>query len=154
MDNIEEDGALRGHRGSSNVGKSTSSINSSVRNVQSCTTCRHDARRYRHRDRDRDGTDQVHRHRGMRRRAKTEAGLETFAVLRSLDALDGPTSPCSSSTPRWARPVRTNAWRTNLGRRLPSLVVLNKWELIATEDRDRVLATVARSWLFSATHRS
>ena len=25
---------------------------------------------------------------GMRRRAKTEAGLETYAVLRSLDALD------------------------------------------------------------------
>jgi len=32
---------------------------------------------------------------GMRKRARTEAGLETYSVLRSLDALTAPTSPCS-----------------------------------------------------------
>ena len=32
--------------------------------------------------------DPLHRHRGHATRARTEAGLETYSVLRSLDALD------------------------------------------------------------------
>ena len=47
---------------------------------------------------------------GMRKRARTEAGLETYSVLRSLDALDAPTSPFSSSTPSKAPPGRISGW--------------------------------------------
>jgi GTPase len=81
---------------------------------------------------------------GMRRRAKTEAGLETYAVLRSLEALDG----ADIALLVIDATVRATAQDQRLAERIaaagcPAVVVLNKWDLIATEDRTEVLATIA-----------
>ena len=86
---------------------------------------------------------------GMRRRAKTEAGLETYAVLRSLDALDradiavlviDATVGATGQDQRLAERISAAG--------CPSLVVLNKWELVETEERDSVLATVGEKLAF------
>jgi GTP-binding protein len=86
---------------------------------------------------------------GMRRRAKTEAGLETYAVLRSLDALDrsdiailviDATVGATGQDQRLAERISAAG--------CPSLVVLNKWELVAVEERDSVLATVGEKLAF------
>ena len=86
---------------------------------------------------------------GMRRRAKTEAGLETYAVLRSLDALDrsdiailviDSTVGATGQDQRLAERISAAG--------CPSLVVLNKWELVAVEERDSVLATVGEKLAF------
>jgi len=86
---------------------------------------------------------------GMRRRAKTEAGLETYAVLRSLDALDrsdiailviDATIGATGQDQRLAERISAAG--------CPSLVVLNKWELVAVEDRDAVLASVGEKLAF------
>jgi GTP-binding protein len=86
---------------------------------------------------------------GMRRRAKTEAGLETYAVLRSLDALDradiavlviDATVGATGQDQRLAERISAAG--------CPSLVVLNKWELVATEERPGVLATVGEKLAF------
>jgi GTP-binding protein len=86
---------------------------------------------------------------GMRRRAKTEAGLETYAVLRSLDALDradiailviDATVGATGQDQRLAERISAAG--------CPSLVVLNKWELVAVEERDNVLATVGEKLAF------
>ncbi len=78
---------------------------------------------------------------GMRRRAKTEAGLETYAVLRSLEALDradiavlviDATIGVTGQDQRLAERIA--------GAGCPAIVVLNKWELIPTEERPQVLA--------------
>ena len=81
---------------------------------------------------------------GMRRRAKTEAGLETYAVLRSLDALDradiavlviDATVGATGQDQRLAERISAAG--------CPAVVVLNKWELVPSEERDSVLASVA-----------
>jgi GTP-binding protein len=86
---------------------------------------------------------------GMRRRAKTAAGLETYAVLRSLDALDradiailviDATIGATGQDQRLAERISAAG--------CPSLVVLNKWELVAVEERDDVLATVGEKLAF------
>jgi len=86
---------------------------------------------------------------GMRRRAKTEAGLETYAVLRSLDALDradiailviDATLGATGQDQRLAERISAAG--------CPSLVVLNKWELVPVEERDSVLATVGEKLAF------
>jgi GTPase len=86
---------------------------------------------------------------GMRRRAKTEAGLETYAVLRSLDALDrsdiailviDATVGATGQDQRLAERISAAG--------CPSLVVLNKWELVALDQRDAVLATVGEKLAF------
>ena len=86
---------------------------------------------------------------GMRRRAKTEAGLETYAVLRSLDALDrsdiailviDATIGATGQDQRLAERISAAG--------CPSLVVLNKWELVPVEERDSVLATVGEKLAF------
>jgi GTPase len=86
---------------------------------------------------------------GMRRRAKTEAGLETYAVLRSLDALDrsdiailviDATVGATGQDQRLAERISAAG--------CPSLVVLNKWELVAVDARDAVLATVGEKLAF------
>lgn len=78
---------------------------------------------------------------GMRRRAKTESGLETYAVLRSLEALDradiavlviDATVGATGQDQRLAERIA--------GAGCPAIVVLNKWELIPTEERPAVLA--------------
>ncbi len=86
---------------------------------------------------------------GMRRRAKTEAGLETYAVLRSLDALDradiailviDATVGATGQDQRLAERISAAG--------CPSLVVLNKWELVSLDERDAVLATVGEKLAF------
>jgi GTP-binding protein len=86
---------------------------------------------------------------GMRRRAKTEAGLETYAVLRSLDALDrsdiailviDATIGATGQDQRLAERISAAG--------CPSLVVLNKWELVPVDERDAVLATVGEKLAF------
>jgi len=81
---------------------------------------------------------------GMRRRAKTEAGVETYAVLRSLEALNR----ADLALLVIDATVRATAQDQRLAERIaasgcPAVVVLNKWDLIATDDRVDVLATVA-----------
>jgi GTP-binding protein len=86
---------------------------------------------------------------GMRRRAKTEAGLETYAVLRSLDALDradiavlviDATVGATGQDQRLAERISAAG--------CPSLVVLNKWELVPVDERDDVLAGVGDKLAF------
>ncbi len=86
---------------------------------------------------------------GMRRRAKTEAGLETYAVLRSLEALDradiallviDATVGATGQDQRLAERIS--------GAGCPAIVVVNKWELVATEDRDDVLASIGDKLAF------
>ncbi|HLK45675.1 MAG TPA: GTP-binding protein, partial [Acidimicrobiales bacterium] len=81
---------------------------------------------------------------GMRRRAKTEAGVETYAVLRSLEALDradlallvvDATVGATAQDQRLAERIASAG--------CPSVVALNKWDLVATADRIDVLAGVA-----------
>ncbi|MDE3065450.1 MAG: ribosome biogenesis GTPase Der [Acidobacteriota bacterium] len=86
---------------------------------------------------------------GMRRRAKTEAGLETYAVLRSLEALDradvavlviDATTGATGQDQRLAERIGAAG--------CPSIVVLNKWELVGVEERPGVLATVGEKLAF------
>jgi GTP-binding protein len=80
---------------------------------------------------------------GMRRKSRTERGTEFFSVLRALDALD------------WADIalliIDATAGVTHQDQRLaerigaagcPTVVVLNKWELIPTEDRKDILIDI------------
>ena len=80
---------------------------------------------------------------GMRRKAKTEEGLETYAVLRSLEALDradiavlviDATQGASGQDQRLAERISAAG--------CPSVVVLNKWELLDADQRVAALAAV------------
>ena len=80
---------------------------------------------------------------GMRKRARTEEGLETYAVLRSLDALDradiavlviDATQGASGQDQRLAERISAAG--------CPAVVVLNKWELLDADGRAEALATV------------
>jgi GTPase len=80
---------------------------------------------------------------GMRRRARTERGPESYSVLRALDALDqadiallvvDATVGATHQDQRLAERIGASG--------CPSVVVLNKWDLIATGDREDVLAGV------------
>jgi GTP-binding protein len=86
---------------------------------------------------------------GMRKRARTEAGLETYSVLRSLDALDradiailviDATDGATGQDQRLAERISASG--------CPAIVILNKWELVASEERDAVLATVGEKLAF------
>jgi GTPase len=86
---------------------------------------------------------------GLRRRAKTEVGLETFSALRSLDALDradiavlviDSTIGATGQDQRLAERISAAG--------CPALIVLNKWELVDSEMRDRVLGGVAEKLAF------
>jgi GTP-binding protein len=86
---------------------------------------------------------------GMRKRARTEAGLETYAVLRSLEALDrsdiailviDATQGATGQDQRLAERISAAG--------CPSIVVLNKWELVPIDERDAVLATVGDKLAF------
>ncbi len=80
---------------------------------------------------------------GMRRPARTDYGTEHHSVLRALDALDGAdiallvidaTVGATHQDQRLAERVGVAG--------CPSVVVLNKWDLVAPVDRDDVLAGV------------
>ncbi len=86
---------------------------------------------------------------GMRKRARTEAGLETYSVLRSLDALDradiailviDATEGATGQDQRLAERISASG--------CPAIVVLNKWELVPVDMRDAVLATVGDKLAF------
>ncbi len=80
---------------------------------------------------------------GMRRPSRTDYGTEHHSVLRALDALDGAdiallvidaTVGATHQDQRLAERVGVAG--------CPSVVVLNKWDLVAPADRDDVLAGV------------
>jgi GTP-binding protein len=80
---------------------------------------------------------------GMRRKSRTERGTEYFSVLRALDALDrsdiallviDATAGITHQDQRLAERVGAAG--------CPTVVVLNKWELIPAEDRKDILADV------------
>ncbi len=86
---------------------------------------------------------------GMRKRARTEAGLETYSVLRSLQALDradiallviDATAGATGQDQRLAERISAAG--------CPSIIILNKWELVETEERPIVLAGVADKLAF------
>ena len=80
---------------------------------------------------------------GMRRKSRTERGTEYFSVLRALDALDradiallviDATAGVTHQDQRLAERIGASG--------CPTVVVLNKWELVATEDRTDILADI------------
>ncbi len=80
---------------------------------------------------------------GMRRKSKTERGTEYFSVLRALEALDradialliiDATVGVTHQDQRLAERVGAAG--------CPTVVVLNKWELIPTEDRPDILEDI------------
>ena len=80
---------------------------------------------------------------GMRRRARTERGPESYSVIRALDALDkadiallvvDATVGATHQDQRLAERIGVSG--------CPSVVVLNKWDLVATDHREEVLAGV------------
>lgn len=86
---------------------------------------------------------------GMRKRARTEAGLETYSVLRSLDALDradiailviDATEGATGQDQRLAERISASG--------CPAIVILNKWELVAPDERDAILASVGDKLAF------
>jgi GTPase len=86
---------------------------------------------------------------GMRRRARTDAGVDTYATVRSLQALDGAdlavlvldaTDGATGQDQRLAERIAAAG--------CPAVVVLNKWELVDTDARPAVLATLAERLAF------
>jgi GTP-binding protein len=80
---------------------------------------------------------------GLRRPSKTDRGTEQHATLRALRALEradiailviDATIGASHQDQRLAERIGVSG--------CPAIVVLNKWDLVATEDRDDVLAGV------------
>ncbi len=80
---------------------------------------------------------------GMRRKSRTERGTEYFSVLRALEALDradiallviDATAGVTHQDQRLAERVGAAG--------CPTVVVLNKWELIPSEDRPAILADI------------
>ncbi len=80
---------------------------------------------------------------GMRRKSRTERGTEYFSVLRALDALDradiallviDATAGVTHQDQRLAERIGASG--------CPTVVVLNKWELVATEDRPGILTDI------------
>jgi len=89
---------------------------------------------------------------GMRRPSRTERGPESYSVLRALDALDradlvllviDATVGATHQDQRLAERIGASG--------CPAVVVVNKWDLIATGDRLDVLAGVGERLAFLGT---
>jgi GTP-binding protein len=89
---------------------------------------------------------------GMRRRARTERGAEQHSVMRALDALDradiallviDATVGASHQDQRLAERISAAG--------CPAVVCLNKWDLITTDKRPEVMATVGERLAFLGT---
>ena len=89
---------------------------------------------------------------GMRRRARTERGAEQHSVIRALDSLDradiallvvDATIGASHQDQRLAERISIAG--------CPAVVVLNKWDLIETEDREGIMAGVGERLAFLGT---
>jgi GTPase len=86
---------------------------------------------------------------GMRRRARTERGVESYATIRALEALDradlallviDATVGATHQDQRLAERIGAAG--------CPAVIVLNKWDLVATGDREDVLAGVGERLAF------
>ncbi len=91
---------------------------------------------------------------GLRRKSRTERGTEYFSVLRALEALDradiallviDATAGVTHQDQRLAERIAAAG--------SPTVVVLNKWELLETEQRPEVLPTWATGSPSSAWRR-
>ena len=89
---------------------------------------------------------------GMRRRARTERGAEQYSVIRALDSLDradiailviDATVGASHQDQRLAERISVAG--------CPAVVVLNKWDLISTEERESIMAGVGERLAFLGT---
>jgi len=89
---------------------------------------------------------------GMRRPSRTERGTEHHSVLRALDALEkadvallviDATVGATHQDQRLAERIGVSG--------CPAVIVLNKWDLIATDDRPDVLAGVGDRLAFLGT---
>jgi GTP-binding protein len=89
---------------------------------------------------------------GMRRRARTERGAEQHSVIRALDSLDradiallviDATIGASHQDQRLAERISVAG--------CPAVVILNKWDLIETDDREDVMAGVGERLAFLGT---
>ena len=81
---------------------------------------------------------------GMRRRAKTEAGVETYAVLRSLEAIDRADLALLVIDGTLGATAQDQRLAERIGAAgCPAVVVCNKWDLVATEEREAVLCSLA-----------
>jgi GTPase len=86
---------------------------------------------------------------GMRRRARTNRGVESYAAIRALEALDradiallvvDATTGATHQDQRLAERIGAAG--------CPAVIVLNKWDLVATGDRQEVLAGVGERLAF------
>ena len=81
---------------------------------------------------------------GMRRRSKTEAGVETYAVLRSLEAIDRADLALLVIDGTLGATAQDQRLAERIGAAgCPAVVVCNKWDLVATEEREGVLGSLA-----------
>jgi GTP-binding protein len=85
----------------------------------------------------------------MRRRARTERGVESYATIRALESLDradiallviDATVGATHQDQRLAERIGSAG--------CPAVIVLNKWDLVATGDREDVLAGVGERLAF------
>lgn len=86
---------------------------------------------------------------GMRRRARTERGVEVYSTLRALEALDRADIALLviDATVGATHQDQRLAERINAAG-CPAVIVLNKWDLVATGDREEVLAGVGERLAF------
>ncbi len=89
---------------------------------------------------------------GMRRPARTERGTEHHSVLRALDALEradiallviDATVGATHQDQRLAERIGVSG--------CPAVVVLNKWDLVAAEDREDIMTGVGERLAFLGT---
>ncbi len=86
---------------------------------------------------------------GMRRPSRTDRGVEAYSTLRALEALDRSDLALLviDATVGATHQDQRLAERINAAG-CPAVIVLNKWDLVATGDREDVLASVGERLAF------